>query len=103
MFDPETNEYGVTHTLTEEDGVYRDVWHQDVQSILDRNHEMAMENSGYNHDKTFRRVASIPLTIIQDWKNEKGIDIHDAESAQQVMRLLNSNEYYKLRTAHWQL
>ena len=96
-------EQGVDHTITEEDGVIHDRWAQDCQAILDRNAEMAADNDGWGgKDKWCRRVASVPLVVLQDWENN-GIDWKDENCAKEVMRRLSSNEYYKLRTANWQL
>lgn len=71
---------------------------QDVEAILDRNKEMAAANAGWTTDKSIMRVASIPIVVIEEWKN-LGIDIHDENDAREVMRRLNSNEFYKLRNS----
>lgn len=71
---------------------------QDVEGILDRNKELAALNAGWTTDKSIMRVASIPIVVIEEWKN-LGIDIHDENDAREVMRRLNSNEFYKLRNS----
>lgn len=47
------------------------------------------------------KVASIPLFLIEKWKNEEGIDFlrwNDDDKAR-VMKKLNDGDYGKLRTA----
>lgn len=75
---------------------------QDVEAILDENHEMAMQNAGWSKDKSLYRVARVPLVVIEDWRN-LGVDFHAEEDAKEVMRRLGSNEYYKLRTSSGRL
>ena len=75
---------------------------QDVEPILDSNAQIA------NHfDPTFskvfegpeyRLVRRIPFNLITKWENEEGINFYDENAAKEVMTLLNSSEYYKLRT-----
>lgn len=74
---------------------------QDPTLIIDQNRAMASANDGWNHDKSMRRVGSIPFGLITQWQNEDGIDFYDENCAREVIRRLNSSEYYKLRSADW--
>jgi hypothetical protein len=71
---------------------------QDVEAILDENKRLATLNDGYSPDRSFRRVASIPMSVIEQWMKE-GINIFDKNCAQAIRRKLNSPDYLYLRTA----
>ena len=45
-----------------------------------------------------RKVASIPLIVIEKWKRELGIDIMDKNDMPKIKKLLNDPEYRWLRT-----
>lgn len=45
-----------------------------------------------------RKVASIPLIIVEKWKRELGIDIMNKAHMPKVKQLLNDPEYRFLRT-----
>ncbi len=98
-----TNAHGVRHEVVEEDGVVYDVSTQDCEAIFAQNAEMAAQGDGYTQDRTFRRVATVPITVIQQIQNDTGINFHDEDCAKTVLKLLDSNEYYKLRTANFRL
>lgn len=76
---------------------------QDTTPILEANMAVQNVSDGWNHDKTFRHIGRIPLVVIEQWKNEDGINFHDANAAREVIRRLNSNEFYKLRTSNWKV
>jgi hypothetical protein len=76
---------------------------QDVTPILDANVASQNASDGWSHDKTFRHIGRIPLIVIEQWKNEAGINFHDENAAREVIRRLNSNEFYKLRTSNWKV
>jgi len=71
---------------------------QDVEPILDENKRLMTLNDGYTRDRSMRRVASIPMTVVEQWMKE-GINIFDKNDAQAVRRKLNSADYRYLRTA----
>ena len=77
--------------------------HQNVDGILDANHAMATHNDGYTADKTFRRVGSIPLALIQYWKQVEGWDAFDPDHADKLAQKLNDIDFWKLRTAPGQV
>lgn len=74
--------------------------YQDVWAILEANQAMLTENSGYTHDKTFRRVASIPLLLRNKIMIEEGWDPYRPDLyPERYRRLLNDPDFRKLRTA----
>jgi|TARA_R110001606_G_scaffold93981_3_gene208525 hypothetical protein len=73
---------------------------QDIQPILDMN-KMEMNGDspyGVQNNPDLRKVASIPLIIIEKWKRELGVDIMDKNDMPKVKKLLNDPEYSWLRT-----
>jgi hypothetical protein len=49
-------------------------------------------------DKSMRKVASIPLIIIEKWKRELGVDVMNKDHMTKVKQLLNDPQYRYLRT-----
>lgn len=94
-----------THYLrNNRDGTWTWVTSQDVEPILDRNHALATSgDGGWNASKDIRRIGSIPVAVQIDWKNNKGVDIHNADHADGVRRLLNDIDYSRLRSANWRV
>lgn len=81
------------------DGTY-DVWStQEVDPILDRNKAMYTHNDGYSPSRELRRAASIPMNLIQKWRNEEGINVLHPDYADALKRKLNDIDYLYLRTA----
>lgn len=71
----------------------------DVEPILDNNKRLSTLNDGYNIARDLRRIASIPLVIIEKWKNELGVNIFDKNDAPKVRALLNDPDWRYLRTS----
>ena len=71
----------------------------DVEPILEHNKALYSMNDGYSPGREWRRAASIPLAIVEKWKNELGVDVFDPNHKAAVRRLLNSSEWQYLRTA----
>ena len=75
---------------------------QDVQPLLELNKKEY--NKDYVHggvetkETGMRKVASIPLIIVEKWKKEHGIDMMNKDHWPKIKQLLNSNEYKFLRT-----
>lgn len=76
---------------------------QDVGSIIERNKAMANHNDGYTGSREMRRVASIPLVLIEKWKREEGWDALDPDHSDKLMQKLNDPDYAFLRTAEGRL
>lgn len=78
---------------------------QNVQDILDANQAEFNENSGWNADKTFRRVARIPAAlrnkVLIETKGQVDLWRRGAEESDTkwINRFLNDVEHRKLRTA----
>lgn len=81
----------------------------DAQHVLDRNDAMRNHNDGWSiegktkTDKLLRRAASVPWGVIHMWREQLGIDYFNPDHQDAVNRLLNSREWYKLRTAEFRL
>ena len=71
----------------------------DVEPLLEINKALCGTGDGYTPSRDLRRAASIPLAIIEKWRNEHGVDVFNPDHMPAVRRLLNSNEYLYLRTA----
>lgn len=82
---------------------------QDTEALLDRNQAMANHNDGWSvegkskGDKLLRRVASVPWTVITDWKENKGVDYFNPDHQDAVNRLLDDSDWSRLRTAHFRI
>lgn len=100
-FSPFYNSAGGVEYLwrTRPEGGFDIAARQDVDAILDMNKAMATENDGYTPSKDLKRVASIPMIFWSKWMHEEGWDMFDPNSADRLMRKLNSNEFAFLRTA----
>jgi hypothetical protein len=95
-----TTEPGITHTWEDnQDGTFTVHSEQDVEALLDRNKAMATHNDGYSPTREWRRVASIPMILINKWLQEEGWNALDPQCAHKVAEKLNSSEYMFLRTA----
>jgi hypothetical protein len=71
---------------------------QDVRPILDFNKWSQNHNHGYSVDRSIRHVASIPLIIIEKWRNELGVDYWNPDHQDKVDALLNDPEWRWLRS-----
>ena len=72
---------------------------EDVEPALELNKALYSYNDGYSPSRELRRAASVPMAIIEKWRNELGIDVFNPDHREAVRRLLNSSEYLYLRTA----
>jgi hypothetical protein len=72
---------------------------EDVGPNLDLNKALYTSGDGYSPSREMRRAASIPMSIVEKWKNELGVDVFNRDHREAVKRLLNSSEYLYLRTA----
>lgn len=71
----------------------------DVEPLLELNKALATSGDGYTPSRDLRRAASIPMAIIEKWRNELGVDVFNPDHIGAVRKLLNSSEYLYLRTA----
>lgn len=71
---------------------------QDVESILEANkREAAAKAQGAKRAKDMRKVASIPLIVVEQWLKQ-GVDVFNPEHTVKVKRMLQDPEYRYLRT-----
>ncbi len=81
----------------------------DVAPMLERNKAMATHNDGYSKTREMRRVASIPLIILQLWKEEgwDPFNTSDPDVQRKLAAKLDDPDFKWLRTAdgrvgdHW--
>lgn len=71
---------------------------QDVAPVLDANKRLFNDSDGYSPSREMRRVASIPLIVVEQWMKE-GVDVFNPDHAKEVRRRLNMPEWRHLRTA----
>lgn len=86
----------VTDPMTGDLTVHRG---EDVEPALELNKALYSLNDGYTPSREMRRAASIPMAIVEKWRNELGVNVFDPDHLPAVRRLLNSSEYLYLRTA----
>ncbi len=76
---------------------------QDVEPILLNNKRLNRDaeegNGGYSDTREWRRIASIPLILVEKWLREEGINAMLREHWPYVAAKLDSPEYAFLRTA----
>lgn len=71
---------------------------QDVEPYLEANKTLYTADDGYSPSRELRRVASIPLIIIEQWMKE-GVNIFDNNCQAEIKRRLNDPANLFLRTA----
>lgn len=75
---------------------------QDVEPILENNKRLQTLNDGYTADRSMRRIASIPLVVVQQWMQEDGVNwlaLPKDEKAIYLRRKLNDPQWRYLRTS----
>jgi len=83
----------------EENGAMTIETRQDVEPILNANKRAMNDGDGYTPSRDMKRIASIPLNIVELWKEKYGIDLFNKNHAQGVRRLLNDPDWRYLRTS----
>lgn len=108
----ETDEKGITETFLDNgaDGVVqkRSI---DVKPILENNKRLYNQNDGYSPDKGLKRVASIPVVVLEIWCKEYHKDQNKGnwfelprEIQKKILReKLNSSEFKYFRTSEGRL
>jgi|TARA_R110000822_G_scaffold293891_1_gene415924 GTP-sensing pleiotropic transcriptional regulator CodY len=78
---------------------------QDVKPLLELNKKELNNDSTYGPqlNNGMRKVASIPLVIIEKWKRELGVDIYNKNDWPKIKQLLNDSDNRFLRTHESQL
>jgi hypothetical protein len=78
----------------------------DVTPILEANQAAASHNNGYSPDKSLRRCATIPLIILQKWRETEGWDpfnTSDPDVQKKLAAKLDDPEWQYLRTAEFRV
>ena len=79
--------------------------HQDAAPILENNQRLATMNDGYSASRELKRVASIPLSLAEQWVREAGLSPAAfwrwpaADRNEFFRRKYRSSEFRKLLTA----
>jgi hypothetical protein len=75
---------------------------QDVQPILEQNAALRNDGTGgWNKDKSWRRVASIPNAVMISFMQELGHYPSTKRDWDFMRQKMNDIDYRKLRTAEW--
>ena len=78
-------------------------WQPDMGDCLALNQALFnLESSNSTslwNGRSMVRVASVPLWLIEKWKNEEGLNYFDPNDQPGLLARLNSSEYAHLRTA----
>lgn len=82
-----------------EDGTYT-VWStQENDPFLERNKVLANAGDGYSPSRDLRREGSIPMGLIEKWKQEEGVNVLHPSGHDFLRRKLNDIDYQHLRTS----
>lgn len=94
-----TTEHGAAYVRDNEDGTYT-VWStQENDPFLDRNKAMANHNDGWSPSRELRREGSIPMGLINHWKETEGVNVLHPSGHDFLKRKLNDIDYQFLRTS----
>lgn len=76
----------------------------DVSEIIENNKRLQNDGTGgwTSKDRDFRRVASIPIALVELWCSLYGVNPLAKENYGLLNRLLNDPDLRYLRTAEWQ-
>jgi len=72
---------------------------QDVAPILASNREKQTIDDGYTKDRSMKRVARIPLVIVEKIMRDKGWNPLDSNNSDRLLQLLDDPEYAYLKTS----
>lgn len=73
--------------------------HQDVEPILQENREKRLADDGYTKDRTMKRIAQIPLIIVEKWIKEDGFNAMDPNDSEALMQKLDDPDWSYLKTS----
>lgn len=72
---------------------------QDVEPILDNNKRQQNDGDGFTPSRDMRKVGTIPLVVLQLWKDTEGLDWMNKNHAKAIRAKLNDSDWRWLRTA----
>lgn len=82
-----------------EDGTYS-VWtRQENDPFLERNKAMANHNDGWSPSRELRREGSIPMGLIEHWKQTEGVNVLHPSGHDFLKKKLNDIDFQHLRTS----
>lgn len=73
--------------------------YDDVDGVLDNNKLNYNHGNPWNADRSWKKVATIPNSIITKWLLEEGIDFYNKDHWPKIRQKLNSSEWRYLRTS----
>ena len=86
--------------VTKETTITTDYVDNTITDVLERNKALYNhDDKGWSPTKEWRRVASIPVSLMHEWLVNEGIDVLNKDHWPAVKRKLNSSDYLYLRTA----
>lgn len=71
----------------------------DIKNVIERNKKLANQNDGYSPSREWRRVATIPLIVVEMWKKIYGTNPLARGNEKLLRRLLNDPDLRGLRTS----
>ena len=89
--------YDVSERMLEQDGKLIVQRSQNVQSLLDSNHELSTTAPSAHGDAKFRLAGRIPLVVAEQWSAECGEAVGTQAFAQYVRRKLADGDFARLR------
>lgn len=84
---------------TEDDGNFTVFSTQENDPFLERNRAMANEGDGYGASRDIRREGSIPMGLIEKWKQEEGVNVLQPSGHEFLKKKLNDYDFRYLRTS----
>lgn len=88
------DEYTVRRYFAEDGNISEQIL-QKVDPVLNQN--QILRNAGYDKKANIRKVAEIPIALIEEWKVQYGFDWFTASQAER-RAILNNPDYFYLRT-----
>lgn len=70
----------------------------DVEPRIEANKKLQGAGDGYTPSRDLRRIASIPLGVVEMWRTVDGIDIYNRNHWKAVMRKLRDPDWRWLKT-----
>ena len=102
-FDPATGKVS-TFEFDEDGG--KTLIHEvtDVTDIIEGNLTAQTDGSGgWSKSREWRKAAEIPIAVAEYWKIQYGVDVLNPDHKNAVIKLLNSSDWRKLRTAEFEI
>ena len=83
-----------------EDGTYT-VWStQENDPLLEANKALAnADDRGWSPSRDFRREGSVPMGLINKWREEEGVNVLHPSGHDFLKRKLNDSDFAHLRTS----